>query len=571
MNKKQILKKLELPQQVVDWNKHHVEGKDLQQKVVNKKFKTWDYVMENNLLQSDDEEIRNKAIILLDDDTIYEYAFFEDEEGEPFRYEAYQDLITNCKYDYDGKNYEDPNRFVMFVASNQIGKTRTLIGKARKLLFTTKGKNIVVATNNLKLTQFVLSELKASLNTGKFGNGWKEDVDEVNNTTMLTVNLNINGKEYLNRLICTPAGEGSLGYPIHYLFLDELDFYENGKRLFWKVFYPRLNKTKGQMFVFSNPNPDIPTTQSVLHQLWQGDLFKRKFHFNFLDASWNTQEELEIARRNSPSHIFISTHLGQWSEDGGSFLTTKEIEDMMNKEWNNSKLPPADRPIHIGIDLGKMRDNTVISIGLSKEPKDKRDKYQDLDVIYQEELPLGTTYERIVDRYKEIKEYYEENYEGLVEMGYDATGQKTFVDLLRMKGVNGTPVDFSSKKSNKTILYNDFKLMAENRKIRVVWSHKCERQLANLQFKYTEKKQLKMVENKTESIHDDMADSIVILIHIAVKPSRVPASATFVGRKIEKKEEEPTTTHESAENYYAQVIRNNNSFNKKQFGGMKVW
>ena len=922
--------KFELSQQIVDYTKHHISGSDLQPEIVKNKFALWDKVVEENLLSSPDEETRNKAILLLDDDTIYEYAFFENEDEKSFEYEAYQDIIAQCKYDF--KDVNDPNRFVMFVASNQIGKlirdselvstptgwkkngelkigdyvfgsdgkqtkvlnvnhqknwklykitfddgsfthaglehlwkcktnknrfskeytcnrgknkgqkipnsnygkwqtlsteeiikqgrytpesiprlkvstpvtksvdyplskqildpyflglilgdgsigcstsfttgdeeiaewvashyefnfvkkgnkisgivkntykefkklglrgtrshnkfipkeylitnihrrisllrglmdtdgsvygkhstleyctiseklkddfvelvnslgglinkvsekkpfyynakrekvygklaysirfkmkdinpfflkrkankwkrvtkykherliekiefshyenatcivvdnkdhtylvsknyivthnSRFLIGKARKLLFTEKGKNIVIVTNNLDLTKFMLSELKGNLNTGKFANSWREDVDDVNNTTMLTIKLTIAGKEYTNRLICRPAGEGSLGYPIHYLFLDELDFYEDGKKLFWKVFFPRLNKTKGQCLVFSNPNPDIATSQSVLHELWIGDLFKRKFTFNFLDASWNTEEELEVARRNSPGHIFASTHLGQWSEDGGAFLSGSEISYMMNKDWHNHTLPMADRPVHIGLDLGKMRDNTVFSIGISKPPKDERDKYNDLDIIYQEEVPLKTTYERIVERYAEIKQFYDDNCEGVAEMGYDATGQKTFMDILNMKGVPGTAVDFSTKKSNKTLLYNDFKMMAENKKLKCAWSSKCEKQLVNLQFKYTKTKQLQFVENKTDNIHDDFPDSMAILIHIAVKPSRIIPSAAVIGSPETKdKPTIPKTTHESAKEYYAQVIQENNSFNRNNQGGQRTW
>ena len=560
---------LSLKNQYADYNKHHLAGSDLQQEKVDDKFAMWDYVVDNNLLASKDKKIARQATLLLEDDTIYEYAFFKNDEGKPFKYEAYQDMIAQCKYHFN--NPLDPNRFVMFRASNQIGKSRFMVGKARKLLFTEKGRNIVIATNNLKLTQFMLSEVKASLNSGNFGESWKEDIGESDNTTMLTVDLTIGGVKYTNRLICTPAGEGSLGFPIHYLFLDELDFYENGKRLFWKVFYPRLNKTKGQCFVFSNPNPDVAQVESILHELWQGDLFKRKFHFNFLDASWNTQEEFEVARRNSPSHLFSSTHLGEWSEDGGAFLTDKEINDMRMDEWSLRTLPSVTSPVYVAMDLGKMKDNTYITIGVAKEPTDQRDKYKDLDVIYHEPLKLGTSYDAVIDHYTQIKEYYDQNYHGVAEMGYDATGQKTFEDLLKIKHVHGTPIDFAKKESNKTLLYNDFKLMAENRKIKVAYSSLMFKQLAGLQFKYTANKKLQKVENKTSAIHDDGPDSIAILIHIAVKPSRLAPSASIVNPKAkEETEEKILTTHETAKQYYAQVIQQNNSWNRP-IGGGHLW
>jgi phage terminase large subunit-like protein len=542
--------------QDIDYNKPFITGKDLQPWVVAEKFLMWDYVVDQGLLESPDEKTRDQALLLLEDPTVYQYAFFENDQGRPFRYEPYQDAIVNCKYDFKDEN--SPERFVLFRASNQIGKTATLIGQAKMLLFTTLGRNIVIVTNNLKLSQFILSELKASLNTGKFSDSWREDIGDTDNTTMLTVNVKHDGKEFTNRIIIVPAGEGSLGYPVHYLFLDELDFYEDGRNLFWKVFYPRLNKTKGQCFVFSNPNPDIALTNSILYELWNGDLFKRKFHFNYLDASWNTPAGFETARRNSPAYIFASTHLGEWSDLAGSFFTTREIEGMFDKTMpvESHRLPSCNVPVFIGMDLGKMKDQTVITIGYTTKTEDSRDKYDDLTVIHIEGLPLGTNYEQIVDRYKEIKAFYDDHCAGVNMMAYDATGQKTFEDLLRMKGIYGYPVDFSKKETNKTLLYNDFKLMAENHKLRMVYHRDAERQLSELQFKYTENKRLQ-VENRSELVHDDYPSSLAVLIHIAIRHSKHQTSIVFIEPHGDEKP--PLTTHEAAAEYYAKTILENNS------------
>ena len=68
---------------------------------------------------------------------------------------------------------------------------------------------------------------------------------------------------------------------------------------------------------------------------------------------------------------------------------------------------------------------------------------------------------------KELIEHYKST-SGIANVGFDATGQKTFGDFLKRMGISATGVDFSAKQSNKTQLYNDFKLMVENRKIKVV-------------------------------------------------------------------------------------------------------
>jgi hypothetical protein len=236
---------------------------------------------------------------------------------------------------------------------------------------------------------------------------------------------------------------------------------------------------------------------------------------------------------------------------------------MMMKEWTN-RLPPAasGSTLYAAVDLGKMNDQTVISIGQPLKARDERDDYHDLEVHYLEELPLRTPYDQIADRMTEIRDHYE-NLGVNTIWGHDSTGQKTFGDFLTKQKFFSKEVDFSRKESNKTLLYNDFKLMAEKRKIKIVYSKACEEQLGNLMFKLTENKKLKKVENKSDTMHDDYPDSIVILIHLAVKPSHITPSVTIVGRNPPKQKEEGPSGSADLKAYEAKVLRNNNSWNKK--------
>jgi len=508
-----------IPQQQINWEQTHISGKDLQPEIVQQKIQLWEQADKNN----------PETYELLKDPTIYEYAFFKDQEGNPSILTAYQDAILNqaIQYDFTPNN---KNKNILFKASNQIGKSHGLRAYARYLITVKENINIVFISNNLKASQYLLAELRREFDNSKFSNTWREDLGETANTTHITfekttTNKDGTTKKTLNRIICAPAGEGALGYPIHYLFLDEADFYEEGVKLFWKVFYPRTLKTKGQIILFSNPNPDIPTTESILEELWKKDLFKRKFHFNYLDAPWNTKEQFEIDKQNSPAHLFASTHLGERSDVAGAFFTTQELNNMLQHKWTNTLPMPNNKDIYVALDLGKMHDNTVISIGTTTE--DHNHKYKNLDVEYIEILPLKTPYDKILDRIQEIRNTYEQLNIPIADIGYDATGQKTFEDFLKKEGIPATPIDFARKETNKTKLYNDFKLLAEQNKIKIVYTEQASKQLAGLQFKYTENKRLK-VAHKTENTLDDIPDSIAILIQIAVTPHKTTPTATII-------------------------------------------
>lgn len=616
--------------QEIDWSLPYIQGCDLDYATYEQKFKQWDYVVENRLLETDPkdkfktvndaterkrliadfEAERNRALLLLDDITIYAYAFLRNDDGEPFRLTAYQDLIGNLHHDY---THDNENRFILFRAANQLGKSLLLCALAIKLAFNSmRDTNIVMISKSLPQSQFLLAQIRHTLRNSAFSDTWKEEIGETANTTMLTFSRKIkHGKErkadgtftkgkdleVIKRIICAPAGEGTLGFPVHHLFLDEADFYEDAKVLFWKVFKPRTNKTKGQIILFSNPNPTIPPGESLLHELWGGDLFTRKFKFRFLDAPWGTHDEYEKDKRNTPSHIFASTHDAEFPDVGGTFLNHAEIRDMLPrsglpvhregprnwqeidpnipgrkvyrlssaaKEFILSSLPPVDRPVYIGADVGKSQDNTVIGVGITLKPKDERDMYRDLDCVWWSKLPLHTDYSVIEQVLILIRDFYKEKYHGVLASGIDATGQKTFSDYLHRAGFGHKKVDYSRRETNKTLLFNDLKLMAENRKVRMSWSSDAEKQFTNLVFKESETKKLRKVENKSAHIHDDIPNMLAVLINVAVKPHKTMSTAHIIGPE-ESEVVSPSPQEEKSlrDKYLEQEVLKNNSWNRE--------
>lgn len=499
--------KLEILRQKIDYDSI-ITGKDLDYDTYEKKFEMWDYVLKNDLAD------KPEALVLIQDITIWAYAFFRDDSGKPWKMTCYQDAISSsvCSYNFQPN---DPNRYGLFKASNQIGKSAFLCLLAIYYSQMRENKNIVMISKSLPQSQFLLAQIRWFLNNSVFGENWKEDVGETANTTMLTFAKKSEGKETINRIICAPAGEGTLGYPVHYLFMDEADFYEDGKTFFWKVGFPRTKKTKGQIILFSNPDPERSKQTSLLWELWRGDLFKRKFSFYFLDAPWNTKEEFETDKKNSPSYIFASTHMGEFPPDGGGFFTDTEIKDMINKDWINT-LPLTDDPVYIGLDLAKVHDNSVLSIGITK-PGGANPGFTDedlfLDVKYLEKFPQKTDYIVVLDRLKEIVDFYDKR-AGVVAIGFDATGVGQAIDeMIAERGLAATPVIFSLQ--NKSRMFANFKMLAEQRRIKIVDDADLINQLSGLEFKKTASGHLS-VHHAAENIRDDYPDSLCCLIDVSV-------------------------------------------------------
>ena len=254
-------------------------------------------------------------------------------------------------------------------------------------------------------------------------------------------------------------------------------------------------------------------------------MFKRKFTFNYLDAPWNTREQYEKDKKEYPSYIFSSTHDGEFPLDSGGFFTRKEIDDMMQDDWRN-QLPIVDRPVFIGMDLAKMKDRTVLSLGVLRENPDNK-KISDLEIKYFQCFPVKTDYDKVINRLKQIIEIYK-NQKGVAAVGLDVSGVGRAVsDFAKAAGIKVTDVKFSLE--NKSRMYGNFKMLAEQRRVRIVSSEGCESQLLGLVFKRTPAGYLS-VHHAKESIKDDYPDSICALIDVSIMPSKVPVTVTTVNR-----------------------------------------
>lgn len=518
-----------------------------------KKFDLWHRVHTSKELDPSVEKF------FLEDFTYWVYSYFKNEKGENFKLTSYQDLIAQCvlQHDFTPTN---PNRYVLYRAANQCGKSALLILLAIYLAFMRTNVNIVMVSNNLRASQFLTSQIRQMLNTSIFADRWHEVLGETANTTHLTFEHTLkNGTKSLNRIICVPAGEGALGYPVHYMFLDEADFYENAKHFFWKVALPRTNKTKGQIILFSNPNPDVSNESSLLYEAWNGTFFQRKFHFTFLDAPWNTREEFELVKQNSPSYIFESTHLGEFPTDSGSFFTRKEIDDMFDNDLRN-ELPVVQDSVYLGLDLAKVRDNTVLTLG-TLEPNKQNPKLNDLYVRYIKKYPTNTPYDSIVSDLKNITDFYREQSVSVRGFGFDATGVGGAIsDFIRREGIMAQDINFSLQSKSK--LYANFKLLAEQRRIHICTSDDARNQISTLVFKKTPKGYLS-VQHESESLHDDVPDSIVCLIQVSVMPSKVPVTAQYVGGRTPITEKSVKTQYEKdVEQYMSRTIMSNNSMSR---------
>lgn len=469
-----------------------------------KKFDIWDKALTENWL----EEQPDKAYALLSDPTIYSYAFFRDQDGNPIKLYSYQDAIINSK-----------NKRILFVAANQIGKSYMLVLKALHFALTHPGKTVLLVSKTFPQSKDLLRQIQGMLKMSIID--YKADIGDTETKTEIYFrHYDVEGKELKqSRIICVPATEAALGYAADLLLIDELAFYDDGRYFYFQIAQPRTYHTKGQIIIFSNPNGQ----QGILWELFNDADFE-KYNFNYLDKPGNTKEEYEKLRSKLTREEFDSTVDGAFTSPEGGFLSLDERKKIQ-VERPNSLPTILTNPIFIFFDFAKSQDRTVRAIGQAVVTSEDADPK--VYVHEMKEYPLGTPYNEIIDELVELIKFVGQN--NIAMVGWDNTGVgrgiEDFINKIENVGVMCNPVEFSLE--NKSAIYTLFKLLIENGRITMPFVENCDLQLSKLRFKRTTRGLLQ-IHHDNERDRDDFPDALAGLCSLIVQPSNVQITAEII-------------------------------------------
>lgn len=494
------------------------------QEATEQKFKEWDIIVANNVLEKGTPAEQRRVYRLLADPTIYAYAWFKNKEGLPYKLYPYQDLIIN-----------DQHKRIIFVAANQIGKSVTLCIKAVHFALHNPGKTVLMVSKTLPQAKDLLRKIKELLNSSVLD--YKYDIGDTDNKTEIYFKhlQEVSGvdpftkqpfttvKELAqSRIICVPATEAALGYDVDLLLLDELAFFADGEYFYRQIAQPRTYHTKGQIIAFSNPNGK----KGIFWELWNDEWF-HAYRFNFLSCPKNTLEEYERYSKKLTRFEIDSTLDAVFTDAEGSFLTLAEREAMQEDRENFLPLP-VTKPVYIFFDFAKVHDRTVRGIGV-ETPTGGVHVYE----LFQ--YPEGTPYDQIIDDLVALVSTL--GTQNVAMVGWDNTGVgsgiEDFIRRIEAYGVPCMPVSFNIE--NKSRIYTHFKLLIERNLrspeqkngIKIPRIPDCDRQLANLVFK-TSGRGYWQVHHENESDHDDYPDCLAGLCSLIIKPEEVPVSIVVV-------------------------------------------
>ncbi len=472
---------------------------------LNAKFRAWDTVIAEGWLNDPESDKYYETISLLRDPSIYAYAFFKAPDGSRFKVYPYQDLFMN-----------DLHPRIIFCAANQIGKSMSLRLKAVHFALLHPGTTTLLISKTFPQSKDLLRGIVELLRSS--------DIDYSNSIGESETKTEVYFRHYDSlgkklpdsRIICVPATEAALGYPADLLLIDELAFFQDGHYFYYQIAQPRTYATKGQICIISNPNG----RQGIFWELWNDPDFHR-YRFNYLDKPGNTREEYEKLREKMSRAEFDSTVRAVFTSAEGGFLTVGEIKDM--EEDRISHIPLSTPPLYIFLDLAKIRDRTVRVIG-SPVPIDGKPDKNMVYVYDMKQYPAGTDYTEIVEDLQSLIDQV--GWERIAQIGFDATGVgEGFKDMLKKAKIQATPVDFNI--NNKSRIYTIFKMLVEERRLKIPYDPDCHFQLGQLMFKKTSSGKL-MVHHERETDRDDFPDALAGLCSMIEVPDSPPVTLEIV-------------------------------------------
>ena len=435
------------------------------------------------------------------DPTLFAYFHFKNIHGKPFTAFSYQDIILN-----------DESKTIAVCIARQSGKSTMAAIKALHAAYFNDNYVIVIISGTKPQSMELIKRMRELMHSAKFD--WSVLAPSKKESRTEIVIKNKNNKTF-SRIICVPATDGARGYTANLVIIDEAAFIENGNYIFNSVARPMVRFTKGQIILLSTPNGKRGFFwNSFNSKYWS------TYQFDWRVCPVNTEEEMQQLKEGPDAMTtmqFNSEYEAKFVSSQNAYFTHKDIQNAISEDAGLGIRSAED--IVVGVDFGKVNDQSVILIGKFEDPMALP---QDKVIVVIERIvkPLGTNYGPIIGELKSIWDKYHPRL-----MVLDATGVgEAPADLIKEYGANAEALKFSLQK--KESIYTNLKIFFEQGRIKIPNVRDMIDQLEILEYTHTDRGNLML--HAPSGAHDDECDALACLVWGMSRIIAPPASLTIV-------------------------------------------
>jgi len=402
-----------------------------------------------------------------------------------------EDLLDWPLLPYQREYVNSPSKRIVCCWGRQTGKTKTTAVKALHFGFVNEGATILSVSHCLRQSSIILEMASGLLESSPVA------FSGVESMTQTRIDLR-NG----SRILALPCSESRIrGFTADLIVCDEAAFMP--EEVILRVLFPMLSTTDGTLILVSTP--------------WGRDhIFYRAFnnpgyavfHVSALDSPLVSEDLLEEQRRELSEEAFRMEWLAEFAEPATCFFPQDLVRGCVDPDLQLLPSLEAEAPEGLyygGADLGKLEDYSVLTV--------LRKTGERLDLVYLNELPLGTPYTEVIGLLARAEERF--RFQGLY---VDQTGVgEPLLEELRGRGVPyaaGVTLTAGVKEEVMTCL----KLAMEQRRLRMPYLRRLFSQINEQQYAYAPSGHLGF--RHPSGGHDDQLWSLALAVYASTRERR---------------------------------------------------
>jgi len=409
----------------------------------------------------------------------------------------FAELLCGFKpHPYQAKLLRDRSNRIVACWGRQTGKSTTTALKAIHYAFTHPNATILIVSPTERQSLLMFRKIKRFLHA------------EVRGARLLEASI-VRETEKLIELsngsviIPLPATEETIrGYSADMVIIDEAAFVKDS--LIKSVVMPMLAATDGTLIMLSTPW----SKQHIFYKAFTDVSGEWSVHHvPSTECPHISPKFLERQRRLMSETEFRREYLAEFVEEEACYFPTDLIESCVEPELQAARLvdylPPVEGPLYAGLDLGKLRDYSVLA---AVEAQGDVLKLRLLRVF-----KLNTPYEEVIGEVMRLNELH--SIEKLA-MDRSGVGERPYEELQEKLGVV-EGVKFTQRM--KAQLFTNLKMLMERGRLklphdRILFSH-----LNAVECHTTASGGLRFTH--PEGTHDDAAVALALACWAASRPS----------------------------------------------------
>jgi len=462
------------------------------------------------------EEFKARCAMKFRDPSVWAYACLKDKQNKRLRVYGWQDIILT-----------DPNRFVVVLASNQIGKTWTAAIKALHHALHTQNASVMVISKSEDQAIMILDEIKWMMDRSNID--FITFRDTVDNRMELHLKSPLGGISVIRTF---PPTKRILGFPATLMICDEVAFWEmkdvgmTDIQYFDQCVEPRTNTTKnwkhhfltmGQIFMISNPLDN----EGLAYRCFEQDDRFTCYKLCWLAKPDNTIKEYLKAKERLPSREFNSVYAAEFSSITGTFISKEQFDRFAN--YNIPLEIPLNSTFFLGGDfagedtISKDTDKSVL-YGVVQEENKEINTLPNIKLVYFKEFPPRTQKKEIYLEITELKNLCNLKNTMFAKFAYDRIGVGDSVknDLIDRQILDELQIEtLTYSLPNKSDVYHNLQHLFEQNRIYGSNIPELRKEMMALKVEKMPNSLHIKVHHKSSGIKDDHPDALANACYLA--------------------------------------------------------